>query len=86
MPEICRIGSIRVLMYFDDHGGPHVHVIDGGRRDKFYLETMEFEHGSLQQRKQREVRRWARVRQPELRRAWRQVMDHVPPDPIRPLD
>lgn len=73
-------------MYFDDHGGPHFHVVDGGRRDKFYLESMEFEYGSLQQRKQRDVHRWARARQSELHQAWRQVMAHLPPDPIAPLD
>ncbi|MYA00575.1 MAG: DUF4160 domain-containing protein [Chloroflexi bacterium] len=86
MPEICRIGSVRVVMYFEDHGGPHFHVIDGRRRDKFYLETMEFEYDRLQQRKQREILRWARVREAELHRAWQLVMDHKDPGRIAPLD
>ncbi|MDE2896656.1 MAG: DUF4160 domain-containing protein [Chloroflexota bacterium] len=73
-------------MYFEDHGGPHFHVIDGRRRDKFYLETREFEPGRLQHRKQREILRRVDARDAELNRAWRLVMDYKDPGRIATLD
>ena len=82
MPEICRIGSVKIYMWIDDHGPPHAHVIDGRRKDKLFFELMLFEKGRLQARQQREVLEWARQHQPDLHRAWRQASAGQQPDPI----
>ena len=86
MPELCRVGSVKIFMWTNDHGPAHVHVVDGRRKDKLYLERLQFEYGRLQPRQQREVLRWARVRHGELERAWRQASANQNPDPVAPLD
>ena len=86
MPELCRIGSVKVMMWLHDHGPPHIHLIDGRRKDKLYFEQLRFETGRLQPRQQRQVLEWAQVRQAELRRAWRQASSGEQPNSIEPIE
>jgi hypothetical protein len=37
MPTVARIGSLRVVVYFNDHRPAHVHVIGGGCEAVFDL-------------------------------------------------
>lgn len=30
MPQVAKVGRIKVLMYYNDHAPPHVHLDDGG--------------------------------------------------------
>ena len=84
MPELCRLGSIKILMFTNDHGEAHFHAVDGRRHDKFFIERLLFELGGrLQPRQEREVRTWARAHQAELRRAWAQASNNQQPDPIK---
>ena len=83
MPELCRIGPVKILMHTNDHGPAHFHVVEGRRRDKLFFEQLLFEKGNrLQKRHEREVIKWAREHQAELRRAWAQVSNGQQPDPI----
>ena len=50
------------------------------------IEAMRIYRGRLSPRLEREVLRWAEVRQTELRVAWRQAQSHRPLGKIAPPD
>ena len=41
MPTVIRLGRFRFVIYPQDHGPAHVHVIGAGAEAKFVIETSE---------------------------------------------
>lgn len=39
MPVVIRLGRFRFIIYPQDHGPPHVHVIGAGAEAKFEIQT-----------------------------------------------
>ena len=42
-PVVLRNNNLKVFIYTNDHGVPHVHIVDAGARAKIFLETLEIE-------------------------------------------
>ena len=86
MSEVCRFGSVVIKMHPDDHMPAHFHIQQRGRKAKMEIGTLELVKGKLSPATLRQIRRWARARERELDRAWRQVRANQHPDRIAPLD
>ena len=78
MPELCRIGSLKFYMFYDDHRGPHFHARYAGRTIAIYFETLEVEDegARFDSTQKRIALRWAKKRQAELRSAWHRAENH----------
>ena len=71
MPTLQRFDSCRVLMYFDDHPPPHVHVrLRDGRDCTVGLDTFEI-NGRIAEREIRAALDWIKSRQKDLLDEWR---------------
>ena len=86
MSELCRFGSVVIHMHPNDHTPAHFHIHQRGRKAKMELDTLDLVKGRLSPATLRQIRRWARARDRELERAWRQARANQHPDPIAPLD
>ena len=85
MPEICRFLGVVIWINFGDHPPPHFHAQYGGSEALVDIEAIAVSEGWLPPRIRRAVLEWARVRQPELRAAWRQAQRYEHPAKIPPL-
>jgi len=66
-----RFDSCRVLVYFDDHPPPHVHVnLRDGRDCTVDLESFEIK-GRVAEREIREALAWIKSSQKDLLNEWR---------------
>ena len=86
MSELCRFHGVIIRMFPGDHGPAHFHAVSGGDQALVDIEAMRIYRGRLSPRLEREVLRWAEVRQTELRVAWRRTQSHEPLDKIAPPD
>jgi hypothetical protein len=86
MPTLCTFYGITVRMYYDDHGPPHVHAIYADAQVLIDIETLEVLRGGLPRRALALVLEWAKLRQLELRAAWKRAEAHEPLGTIPPLD
>ncbi|MYA02880.1 MAG: DUF4160 domain-containing protein [Chloroflexi bacterium] len=73
MPEICRFGGIKILMYYDDHNWPHVHVRCAEDEASFDLTIMAFTTGQLPKSKEQDFLDWAMDSEQELLEAWKRA-------------
>ena len=86
MPELCRMGSLVMQMWLDDHPGPHFHAHHDGQSISVYIRTLEVEDaGGFHPKKKRIALKWARKRRSELLIAWERVERHQLPGKIPPL-
>ena len=73
-------------MYAREHGPPHFHARHGEDYASVSIDDPAMLRGRLSPRARGLVIEWARLRQPELREAWRRVQRGEPPGRIPPLD
>jgi Domain of unknown function (DUF4160) len=67
MPTVHRAGSLRFVVFPDDHGPPHVHVFSAGGEAKLLLEGSEGRPALL----------WARgMNRGKLRQAMSETLAH----------
>jgi Domain of unknown function (DUF4160) len=67
MPTVHRTGSLRFVIFLDDHGPPHVHVFSAGGEAKLLLEGSDG----------RPMLLWARgMDRGKLRQAMSETMAH----------
>ena len=86
MPELCRFRGIRIIIRFDDHPPPHVHVKHGDSEATVAIQTLEVSDGELPVRVERRVIAFVRSRQRELQNAWDLIEQGQNPGKIAPLD
>lgn len=86
MSELCRFHGAVIQMFPRDHDPPHIHVRHGGRRARIAINDVEVVSGALPPNIERLVLEWTRVRQAELRQAWRSIRSNETPGKIAPLD
>ena len=84
MPEICRFNGITITIYYNDHLPAHFHARHSDGAAKVSIESLEVLAGSLTGRRRKRVLEWARLRQEELREAWRRAQIHQEPGAIAP--
>jgi hypothetical protein len=85
MPEVSRFYGIIVRMFYGDHPPPHFHAVYGGDSAKIDIETLTVIDGRLPARALRMVIEWASMHQVELRAAFENAANLVPPGRIEPL-
>lgn len=75
MPLICLInqGSIRVYLYANDHGVPHIHVRYGNVWSAVAISDGSIIAGDLRGRPRRTVPAWVERRRDVLLAAWEQM-------------
>jgi uncharacterized protein DUF4160 len=72
MPTIGRIGSLEVMMFYNDHGTPHFHVFGHDFSAKFTVAglTLLSSKGRIRQRDIRAVEQWGKEHHVELSLNW----------------
>ncbi len=73
MPEVMRIGGIKIEMYFEDHGPPHFHVIEAEYEAKIDIMSLEILRGNIRARTYRKVKGWAEENRNFLLRKWEEL-------------
>lgn len=70
MPEISRFLGIVVLMYFNEHGVPHIHVRYNEHQAVICIRTLNVLAGGLPARVRGLVEEWAELHRHDLLRMW----------------
>jgi hypothetical protein len=72
MPTIGHIGSLGVMMFYDDHGAPHFHVFGSDFSAKFAIADLGLLscNGRIRGRDIKAVEEWGQRHQVELRANW----------------
>lgn len=70
MPEITRFLGIVILMYFDEHNPPHIHVKYNEYMATIDIRTLNIASGFLPARVRGLVTEWAEPNREELLRMW----------------
>jgi len=63
MPEISRLYSIVIEIYYADHPPPHFHALYGGRKATIDIQTLALIDGDLPARARGLVIEWATLHQ-----------------------
>lgn len=79
MPVIARRGTLKVMMFYNDHSPPHVHV-DGGEDYQVVVEILdpEIPPNIFPKPMRRDVLAWIKRRQTELLANWARAQAGVP--------
>ncbi|MHB8466629.1 MAG: DUF4160 domain-containing protein [Acidimicrobiales bacterium] len=85
VPRISAFYGIIITMYWSDHDPPHYHATYGDRQASVVIATGDLSAGSLPAQALRLVRRWHRLHQDELQRAWDCAVLHQGPGTIEAL-
>jgi hypothetical protein len=75
MPTIYRCGNWKIVMYFDDHGAPHFHVLTPDGEAKMAIDTLEVIVGDIDRKALKEARSWAEANRALLHRRWRELSE-----------
>lgn len=84
MPEICRFYGIIILMFWDDHNPPHLHVKYGDYRAIITLDQPAIQ-GYLPIRVAKMVFEWLSLHESELKNNWEKLVNGEQPNKIEPL-
>ena len=84
MPLVCLIlgGSIRVYLYSNDHGPPHIHVRHGNVWSTVAISDGSIMIGDLHGRQRRSVESWVKRRREDLLAAWERAQNGQQPGKI----
>lgn len=86
MPEISRFFGIVVLVYFNDHAPPHVHIRRGGEKGRVRIDSPTVLDGNLSRATCRRVLKWTALHRAELLADWYLAQAGMPPFPVAPLE
>lgn len=70
MPEIKRLGSFKLLMFFQDENPPHIHIKGADFAAKIRISDGEVLAGDAPNRALRQTRRWVEDHRAELLAMW----------------
>lgn len=85
MPEISRFLGIVVLMYYKEHGIPHIHIRYGEHRASLAIRDLRLLEGFLPPRVVALVLEWAFAHRQELLDDWERAAAGQPLLPVPPL-
>lgn len=86
MPTISQFFGITVRMYYEDHAPPHFHAYYGENAAVIDLATLGIRGGKLPRRARALVLEWAAEHRDELQANWDLAENHLPLNPIDPLE
>jgi len=70
VPTVGQFKGIKVRIYAEDHGEPHVHVKYQKHTAKIEIETLELKGGGLEPKQLKQVRKWIQDHRLELLLKW----------------
>ncbi len=70
MPVITRLGSVRLLMFFQDENPPHVHVVGTSFAAKMRISNGDLLAGNAPNKAVKQARRWVEDHRAELLAMW----------------
>jgi hypothetical protein len=70
MPTVAIVDGVKILVYGNDHGLPHFHVLAAEYRAVIDIETMELIRLRFPRARLRKVLTWAEPRRAQLLAAW----------------
>jgi len=85
MPEISRFYGISIYFYYNNHNPPHFHVIYGGQKAVFRIDTLEMIEGKIPKAKTLLVVQWAFLHRSELIEGWNMAKKGLVPEKIKGL-
>lgn len=87
MPAICEFGGMKILIYFDDHDPPHLHIVgeDKAEVNINYVEDGFYKAGKLPAKKERMIREWIDNFYVDIMNAWILCREFQAPGKIPPL-
>lgn len=86
VPTLSRFYGIKVVVWWNDHPPPHVHVEAAGHRASLSIETLDLVDGRLSPRALRLLLEWALLHRDDLRRALDAAQRGEHPSTIEPLE
>jgi hypothetical protein len=88
MPELSRFYGLVLQMRFADnkqHNKPHFHVVYGDYKASFAIDGEKLS-GKLPGKQTKLIKKWIKIHQEELYKAWNLAVQKQPFDSIEPLD
>ena len=70
MPEIARLGSFKLLMFFQDENPPHVHIKGSDFAAKIGIANGDLLAGHVPNKVLKQARRWVEEHRAELLAMW----------------
>ena len=70
MPTLAIVDGVKVLVYGNDHGLPHFHLLAAEYRAVIDIGTMKLIRGRFPKSRLRKVLAWAEPRRAQLLKAW----------------
>ncbi len=70
MPEICRFLGIVILMYFEEHNPPHIHIRYNEFKATMSIANLNIIEGYVPAKVRGLVEEWAELHQKELMSMW----------------
>lgn len=70
MPQIVRLDSIKIYIYYDDHLPPHFHAIYNEFEELIEIRTLQTYQGGLPNKQRKKVIKWASENQEYLLEMW----------------
>lgn len=86
MPRLSEFYGIVIAMFYEDHPPPRFHAIYAGQRAVMGVDPIIVRESRLPRRALSLVLEWAALHQAELRDNWQRTRQHLPLQPIEPLD
>ncbi|WP_129676191.1 DUF4160 domain-containing protein [Candidatus Chloroploca sp. Khr17] len=84
MPRIAEFDGVIILLYYDDHHPPHVHVRYGSHQALMQIDPASIAAGALPRRVEQQVLAWATRRMAALQANWDRAQRHQPLEWIDP--
>ena len=85
MSEISRFYGIIIYIFYREHQPSHFHAIYSEHEALISIDSLAVLHGHLPPRALGLVIEWATIYQKELKKIWRQAMEHKKLNKIEPL-
>ena len=76
MPKVGSVRGINVIIFYEDHPPPHVHVRHGDHKAKLALESLEVLDGSLPPSQLKILRKWVINNIQDLEDNWERARKH----------
>jgi len=70
MPTVAIVDGVKILVYGNDHGLPHFHLLAAEYRAVIDIETMKLIRGRFPRARLRKALAWAEPRRVQLLEAW----------------
>ena len=78
MPTVAIVDGMKILIYSNEHGVPHFHIIYAEHRAVITIDTLKVLEGDLPKTKLRTILDWASSRREQLLLQWTNAASGLP--------